>query len=178
MAHDEAVVWNVARDHGRRPDTGIAPDRHVARDYGARTDRGAAAYGRPSQPFIFARVSGRHLGETTAPRVTVVREDGTGTDEHVILDRHPFPDHRLVLDDHAVTDLRTAFDEGVITDITLAADDRTVEHVREGPDASALAYLPRFTDAARMDKHAINDIRHDGSQHLPPGVCVDLTNPF
>jgi hypothetical protein len=133
-ASDGGTGWDVAGNHGTRPDERSFPDRHATHHHGTTADRRTAA---DACGHNLPVNLGLECTTHRRPRVTIVDEEYTVPEKNLILDRHALADERVRRHLAASTDVRAFLD------------------LHEGPDPGTV------TDFAPVEIHEVAMMNHD-----------------
>ena len=95
------------------------------------------------------RYCSSHAG---AARKAIVDKDRAGTNEHIILDRDPIPDHHAVLNGDAISDPRAGLNKCMIADVAIAANMGTPHRMSKSPYAGSITDAVAFAQCHVMDE--------------------------
>jgi len=80
--------------------------------------------------------------------------------ENAIFQGDPIPYHVSVLDGHIAPNNNAGFNEAMTSHVAVSADGNILHHMRESPNASALANLLSFHYCSWMYEHTIHEVAY------------------
>jgi hypothetical protein len=150
------VCRNIFGNHRPSSNGGECPNPHAGANHGRRSDAGTAFDMRPSQPMRLDGIAMRHRyrsSHTRAARKAIVDKDRAGTNEHIIRNRDPIPDHYPVLNSDTISDLCAGLNKCMIADVAIVTNMGTLHHVSESPYAGSSTNAVAFAQCHVMDEN-------------------------
>jgi hypothetical protein len=152
----QAVRRDIFGNHCASPNGRECPNPHAGTNDGCRSDAGTAFDMRPSQPMGFLGIAMRHRycsSHAGAARKAIVDKDCAGTNEHIIPDRDPIPDHHAVFNGDTISDLCAGLNKCMIADVAIVANMGPPHHVSESPYAGSSTDAVAFAQCHAMDEN-------------------------
>lgn len=142
IAVHEREIRHIARHHRTRANQRIPPNRNAAQQRRVGADARALA---DDGARIFSMINFR-------ARKNIIRKRDVWSDKNAVLKRNALPQRDAIFHHDIIANHHTAFDKAVVANVAMRANHRALQHMRERPNARAIANSIRFDERGGMFK--------------------------